>query len=174
MDDKEKELLQKLYELSFGDESEHIQLEQKTLALFTSMILATVGGILFVLKDIHDFFVQELTLFTGGILVIILSILAIKAFHSNYRRHLEAIATRAKLEDLLEFNSEKYRGKIYWLNESLLLTRYVKDRCKYKNSEDFVKDRVNKGFAVIVKNIFFSFSLIGSLFVLIGIIKLCK
>jgi len=174
MEDKEKELLIKLYELSFGDESELIQLEQKTLALFTSITFAVIGGILFVLKDIDDSFVQELTLFTGGILIIILSILAINAYCSNYRRHLEAIVRRAKLEDLLGLNDDKYKGKVYWKDEALILTRYITDRGKYKNSEDFVKDRLNKGFAPIVKKIFISISLIGFLFILIGIIKFIK
>lgn len=172
MVDKEKELLIKLYELTYKDESEIIQLEQKTLTLFTSITLAVVGGILFVIKDINDFFVKELTFFTGGILIIILSILAIKAYRSNYRRHLESIAKRAKLEDLLGLNDDKYKGILYWKDETIILTRYIKDRIQYNNSEDFVKDRLNKGFAPIVKNIFISISLIGVLFIIIGFIKL--
>lgn len=174
MEDKEKELLIKLYELSFSDESELIQLEQKTLALFTSITLAVIGGVLFVLKDMNDPFVKELALFTGGILIIILSILAIEAYRSNYRRHLETIARRAKIEDLLELNDDKYKGKVYWKDEALILTRYITDRSMYKNSEDFVKDRLSKGFAPIVKNIFISISLIGFLFIIIGFIKLFK
>ena len=151
MEDKEKEFLQRLFETSFADESQHIQLEQKTLTLFTSIILALIGGVLFVLKDINDHFIQVLTLFIGGTLIIIFSILAIKAYRSNYRRHLEAVASRAKLEDLLELNDDKYKGKYYWKDETLILTRYFEERSKYNSSKEFVNDRLKKGFASIVK-----------------------
>lgn len=171
MNKDDKELLFKLFELTYQDESEHIQLEQKNLGLYTGLQLAIIGGILFVLKDIDDSLVQILTLFFGGILIITFSYLGFNAYKSSYRRHLEAIAMRAKLEDLLGFNKGKFKGKEYWRDEGLILTRYFNDRKEYQNSKEFVDIRIDMGLASTVKKVFFSLSIIGSLFILLGIIK---
>lgn len=174
MDNQKTEFLLRLYDNTFKDESEHIQLEQKTLTLFSTLILAIIGGVLIVLKDMNEDIIKTTTLFVGGFLEIIISFITISAYKANYRRHLESIALRAKLEDLLNFQSEEYKGSLYWKEETLLLKRYEIDRGQYENSDEFVQDRVNKGFALVVKRVFTIISFIGLLFIGLGLYNLLK
>ena len=172
MDDKDKDMLIKLYEVTFNDEALHIQYEQKTLSIYISLILAIVGGVLIVLKDIKDEYLQVMTLIIGGFLIILFCYIATRSFKSNYRRHLEAIAFRSKIEHLLDFDKDKFKSNSCWSEENLMMKRYLEDRRKYKNSEEFVQDRLNKGMAPVVRSVFISLGFLGSSLVMIGFYKI--
>jgi len=169
----DKELLLKLYELTFVDEAEHIRLGQRTLTLFTGLILAVVGGALIVTRDIPEPTMKLASFLISGTLVLVLSYLGVRGYQSNYRRQLEAIASRAKLEDLLELgDTTKFGGKTYWKEEGLILRRFIVDRGQYTDSEQFVKDRVEKGFAVVAKTVYGILSLVGVFLIGFGFFQL--
>lgn len=170
---RQEHFLFKLYENTFKDENAHMQFESRTLTLFTGLILAITGGVLFIIKDVSEPEIKILALFVGGGLEICLSYLGIKAFESNYRRQLESIALRAKLENLLDFNNDNYKTKAFKRDEEgLIHLRYAEDRKIYNNSKEFVDDRLKKGLGRIVKIVFSFILSIGIVFIILGICKL--
>ncbi|MBT5267949.1 MAG: hypothetical protein HOL70_00710, partial [Candidatus Marinimicrobia bacterium] len=88
-DDLNKEDLLKLLELSYQDEAVHIQIEQKTLSLFTTLITLILGGLLAAQNagKISDPVLGGI-LILGGAIIALFSILGVKAFRSNYGRHI--------------------------------------------------------------------------------------
>ena len=59
--------------------------------------------------------------------------------------------------------------KSFEINKGLVLKRYINDRSKYSNSEEFVKDRLKKGYSNVVRFVFITLSIVGILLIAFGI-----
>ena len=171
-DDLNKEDLLKLLELSYQDEAVHIQIEQKTLSLSTTLITLILGGLLAAQNagKISDPVLGGI-LILGGAIIALFSILGVKAFRSNYGRHIEAIVVRAKIEDQLDMGDEKYYGKLYWKEEALILPRYLEGRTKEESSSEFVERRGKMPFSTVVTYVFASLATVGGIIIIYGISK---
>ncbi|GEM_PF-5144864 len=112
LDEKQFHILMKLLDIAHSDDKEQLQGHQRVLAFYSGTILAVIGGILLINKDLEDTELGVLSFVIGGMLISLFSYIGYQGCYSYYRRQLESIALRAKIEDLLELGSvEKYGGR---------------------------------------------------------------
>ena len=184
----EKEFLRELYGHYKDDEKAMIELLHGNLKFFSGVIVTLIGsGVLFFSALIKDGkiepFIAATILIIFGLFVIGFSHLGNMASKSVYRRQLESIVKRAKIEDLFDLaNSSIYGGKIYWKEEGLILSRYLEDKLGYdpyyeepitnnktSSSKDFVEERLSQGFMKVTKRLFILTRTIGFVSVLTGV-----
>jgi len=168
-----EERLLRLYTIYSQDEYELIKALQNYLKFFSGLILATIGGAFFVFEKINDSTIKSLGLLIGGFFVIGTSFLGYNAARSNYRRQLESIVKRFKIECLLGLdNTQKYCHNKYMIDEPLILERYRKDFEPYekRSSDEFIKERLKKGFMLVIIYYYSLTSIMGLLLMSIGVI----
>lgn len=120
-----KELLLRLYTIYSNDEYELIRALQNYLKFFSGLILSTIGAAFFIFEKIDEPLMRSLGLVIGGFFILGVSLLGYNAAKSNYRRQLESIVNRFKIECLLDLdNTEKYCDEMFMKNEPLILDRY--------------------------------------------------
>ena len=169
----QKELLIRLYSIYSQDEYELIKALQNYLKFFSGLILATIGAAFFIFEKIYDPLIRSFGLAIGGFFVLGVSFLGYNAAKSNYRRQLESIVKRFKIECLLGLdNIEKYCDEVFMKNEPLILDRYKKDFESYgkKSSSEFVKEMQKKGFMRIIIWFYSFTAIIGIVLLAIGVV----
>ena len=113
--------LLKLYSVYAQDEYELIKALQNYLKFFSGLILTIIGSAFLIFDKINDESIRSLGLLIGGIFVLGISYLGGNAAKSNYRRQLESIVKRFKIECLLDLgNVGKYGNDKYMMNEPLI------------------------------------------------------
>lgn len=165
--------LLRLYSCFAQDEYELIKALQNYLKLFSSLILAVIGGAFFIFDKIDNVTIRSLGFFIGGCFVIGISYLGYNAAKSNYRRQLESIVKRFKIECLLDLdNVTNYSDDNYMINEPLILDRYKEDFEPYEkeSSTKFVNDKLKLGFMKVIVWFYSLTAIIGLILTLIGII----
>lgn len=148
-----KEFLISLYSNYAQDEYELIKALENYLKFFSGLILTTIGAAFFIFKSIEDPIIKGIGFAIGGFFIIGISFLGYFAARSNYRRQLESIVKRFKIECLLGLdNPEIYSDDKYLAGEPLILDRYRHDFELYKkeSSNKFVKDKLKAGFMRVV------------------------
>ena len=170
------DLLQ-LYSFYSQDEYELIRALQSYTKFFTSIILATVGGAILVLEKVKDTRMAGLGFVIGGILTIGVSIVAYHAARSNYRRQLESIVKRFKIECILNLDKDaRFFNKKYMPSEALLLTRYLNSFAPYikGNSSEFVSQKLKQGFMKVLSGFYTLTGMLGIVIIVIGIMAMSK
>ncbi len=171
----EEEKLLKLYSFYTTDEHGFKQTLYDYLRFFSSFILTLIGGTLFAFEKITDPIIPNFILMLGGIFVIGASYLGKNAAKSNYRRQLESIVKRFKIECLLDLdNSELYSDDKYMMGEPLVLKRYQEDFTAFKNltSKEFVSEKVKMGFMKIIIFFYSLTAVIGLTLITLGLFKI--
>ena len=127
----------------------------KQVAFYTTVIIAifaaTIAGIMEA-EDGHDF----LVLMAGPIVIIAISLIAIRGVHSYYRRQIEAITIRAKLEADYGLTQSR-EGSLIWPNEGLINTRHIENRNRFSSSHEFSEHMQKRGYQRTVNFLFNAF-----------------
>ena len=146
----DENILLKLYEIYSEDEVSHLDYHYKYRNYYTTILSALlaifVGGVL-------QFYEQPFApaLFALLPCIFILSELGKRTVNRYYRRFLESIVILSKIDHVLglERSIKTLRSsytKILWPHdEHFLPERWIQDREKHKNSEDFISQRMNMG-----------------------------
>ena len=167
--------LLRLYSCFAQDEHELIKALQNYLKFFSGLILTIIGGAFFIFDKIDDANIRSLGFLIGGIFVIGISYIGCNAAKSNYRRQLESIVKRFKIECLLDLgNVIKYGNDKYMINEPLILERYKNDFEPYKevSSTNFVNDRLKLGFMKVIIWFYLLTASIGLILISVGSVRL--
>ena len=164
------ENLLKLYTSISNDEYELIKALMNYLKFFASLLMAIIGGTLFLQSKSDNTFITGTTFIIGGLLVCFISYLGLEAAKSNYRRQLESIVKRFKLECLMQLdNVNLTKTGDFFKGESFILPRYIESMKGYSDSRQFVKDKLKQGFMKVIKKFYFVMSIVGVFIILIGV-----
>ena len=142
--------LLKLYEIYSRNEISHLDSHYKYRNYYATILSALlaifVGGML-------QFYDQPFApaLFVVLLCIGVLSEFGIRTVDRYYRRFLESIVIKSKIEHVLGFeNSIKILGfshtaSLWPCDEHFIPKRWYDDRRKHKNSEAFISQRMNMG-----------------------------
>lgn len=133
----------KLYAASADEMHKFYESHNKRIEWFIGIISAigagTVAGLLNSTKPLH-----YLSVLVGAIAIVGVSRIARDAIYFAYRFFLEAISTRAKYEQLLGLTTPQDTTSGYWPDDTIVPKRYVEGRRRHANSDDWVRDRLDK------------------------------
>lgn len=149
-----EEGLLKTYELFFKRVEFIIDLHQKRLTFFWSIISAITGAVvvgLFNLKTNSQYFLLAI----GPCLIFFIAYMAKVIIHRDKEDLLHNISTMIKLEDILGLTSKNTTPNSYWVNDSIISESHIKYRKKFKNSDDFVQSTLSsRGIHLTYMNLF--------------------
>lgn len=143
-------VLLKLYDVHSKDQISHLDSHYKYRNYYTTILSALlaifVGGML-------QFYEKP---FAPALLVVLLSVGILSEFGKRtvdryYRRFLESIVILAKVENALELDTciktkKSQFTQILWSNDKQFLPdRWIRDRRKHNNSEEFISERMKMG-----------------------------
>jgi len=150
----EKKFLLGLLDIAITESSALDDMIAKTARFYFSITLGMCGFLL-AFKQYSDNTTNANLFVIVGILMILVGIGAYYSLKSLYRRALETITFRAKVEDCLGLtDSESYHSKNYWSSEPLITLRYLKSRCSRQTSQEFVDQYLSCGFISIARTVF--------------------
>ena len=153
----------KLLEMTRDDEHTSLDAHHKRVAFYSSLIsailAATVAGAMRA-----DTWLHYLLLLVGPVLVFSLATIARDGTFRFYQRFLEAVTTRAKLDQSLGLTDPDLLPRPdtgYWLNESLVPPRYLKSRSDVTGSQEFIDKRKTTGYQRPTIRLLFTFQVIA-------------
>jgi hypothetical protein len=127
-----------------SEEHFYLELYYKELRFFWASIgvilAATIAGFMRV-----DSRVDYLPLFIGPLMIWLISEALHDSLYRTYRRYLETIASRAKIEALMGLCDESILEMPYWGKEPILSNRHIKSRQAATSSESFVENNSKGG-----------------------------
>lgn len=176
--EKEDARLLRLYELTIQEHHYYSRTHQDRIAFFSgilsALLTATGAGFLQASEWYHFAF-----LCVGPILICAISEIAIRGTSRMYRRLLETITVRAKIEQELGLTRPEPGAAStpdsYWQLEPLIPQRPLDDRRESESSDDFIKTRRPKGYHLWITRLFRLFQGL-SVIMLVGLLCLviCK
>jgi hypothetical protein len=172
----DKESLIKFYELHVSEDLKNFEIYRSQVKFFTGLIgvfvAASAAGLVKIPTQYHFILIIAVS-----ILIIIISEYSINATDTGYRRWLETVTVRAKLEYLLGFTTKvvvpDLSEEFKWKDEPIIPNRHIRDRNEFDSSEEFVEKRMKMGSHLWVVRLFrvFQISSVGLLLTAIYIFK---
>ena len=153
----------RLLESAIGQEHYFLDAHQNRVQFYSSLIStvlgATIAGGMGAKESLH-----YCMLLAGPVLVIALSVIAVGGTSRIYQRFLESIATKAKLEQLLNLHLPiEADNHAYWQGEPILAKRHLTARTKHNDSFDFISANMSKGYQRHTRNLFVLFAVVGTI-----------
>ncbi len=164
--------LLELYRSYVNDEHVMINSIYKSLNFYSGLCTSIIAGAFYVLLAHKNNNLSPIIVISAGILIFFIASTGYKSCQSNYKRQLESIVKRFKIEALLNLDEEPYIHKKYYVSEGLLLKRYEDTNMKFKTSSDFVRDKMDAGFVRIAKMLFIAYKVAGIFIALIGLYQI--
>lgn len=151
----------RLLESAITEEHYFLNAHQERVQFYSSLIStvlgATIAGGMTAKESSH-----YCMLLVGPVLVVALSVIAVGGTSRIYQRFLEAVAMKAKLEQLLNLHlSIDAVGQAYWQGEPILTQRHMAARTKHEDSFSFISANMNKGYQRHTRNLFILFAFVG-------------
>jgi len=181
MEELQKNDYLKLFELCLSEEHYFNEAHHKRAQFFSGFLsaifLGTITGF-FTAKNWYEY----LFICVGPILAIIIAKISISATRRYYRRCLETIAYRAKIEYILGFykpissmvNNEKGKTQKWYESESLLHLRYEEDRDKARSSIDFTEKGIHSTYQKNTEMLFIAFIILNEILIFSALIMAIK
>jgi hypothetical protein len=174
---KDNHLLE-LYGIYVEEEIEFIKEHHKRVDFYSFIIIAVLGATVKGIIDLIPYsWYYQIILFMSPVFIYIISGLAIKGTDRVYKRFLQAVTMRAKIEQGLGLTQEYLTGYLnkiilnkkmidrvdnpYWASDPLIYKRHIKSRKEYDDSDAFVKGVLNskKSYRKDTKYLFFIYKL---------------
>ena len=154
----------KLYEILIGEEQFFINDYHTRLSFYMGLVTATVAGMvagMFASTEWYQFAVVSV----GAIILILISFFANDGISRSYRRALETITMKTKIEILIGLTipqiPKKKVSSHKWSSEPIIPIRYLINHNNYDASEDFVNDLSKKGYLKTLRTLFWAVRIIG-------------
>ena len=157
----EKSDLLKLLELEMKEEQYYLAVFQKEVTFFWGSISAIVVA---TLVGLYKSTVWEhyLYLLVAPVMIFVLAAFMKYSLFRTYRRFIEVIATRAKVEAVLGLNELTVPDDSpYWGGETLIAKRHAAHRSDHHTSEAFVEFASKRGLYSIYKNVVVALQIIS-------------
>ena len=155
--------LEKLLALQIEEEHYFLEAHQTRIYFYSSIIAALVGGTIAGAIKVENKHIY-LLLIVGPLIVFILAHLARKGTERFYKRYLESVFTRAKIEQALGLTKVPPSADTtsdYWTSESFIPQRFIKARKDRPTSEEFVASRLTTGYQKSTNQLFYAFQAIA-------------
>ena len=160
----EQDNLLNIYDLAVREEHYFLDAHQARVAFYAKIILvliaATVIGV-FLASQWYHF----AALCAGPIVIYAVSNIARDGCYRFYRRFLEAVSSRAKIEQDLGLTQPRPENETdehtYWATEPVVAPRHVTSRKRYRSSEDFIKSSMKRGFHRWTERLFRGFEVLS-------------
>lgn len=172
--DMENEKLLKLLELAINEEHYFSDAHQSRIAFYSGILSSLVAGIAVGLFQASEWYHLAI-LCVGPLIIFAVSSFAIEGTFSLYRRFLEAVTVRAKIEQELGLTKRRSGNTggsdYYWQSEPIMPLRHIESRKRYKLSDDFIKEHSTKGYHLWTVRLFRGFQWL-SVLMFLGILSL--
>lgn len=143
-----------------------------TMSTYISLLISIPGGILALASFAGNALVAPLAFLLGGVMEIVIAVVAHFHYCSDYRRQVECIVEQAKLQDILGMTDLNcYRLQEYWKEESLLPESFIRTRKKAETSDEFVEWFMKNTDVKLSKWLYTCFGVIGAAFVCVGVLS---
>ena len=144
-----------IYELIINEEHHYDKIYQTHVSFYISIITALIAGLIAGIFQASERNHFAFLLF-GFIFILIISQIAISSTSRSYKRILEVITMRAKIEKELDLVNPRpsNASDSYWPSESIIPTTNINDRKKYVSSKAFVDDKLKQGYHIWTKRLF--------------------
>lgn len=153
----EREGLMGLYELTVNEHHFYLEAHHKRVDFYSGLILALLTGTAVGLFQASAWY-HYAYLCIAPLLMFIFSHIAIQGTKRVYRRLLETITVRAKLEQELGFTSSQPQGdgtpQAYWQSEPLIPQRHIDNRTEFESSKGFIAAYLPKGLQLWARCLF--------------------
>jgi hypothetical protein len=145
----------------YSEEERHWLQEHHSRAIYyTSLLTSVAGAILFGYFNIKAP-THFIIICVGSLTLTLLAKRAAKGMRRLYRRYLEAITMRAKIEQWLGLMAPINGELAYWRGESLIPQRFRDARSAHATSADFVNANERLGYQEITEDVFSIFAVLG-------------
>ncbi|MCP4590328.1 MAG: hypothetical protein GY842_06275 [bacterium] len=148
----DQEMLLRLYDLVVREEHYFLDAYQVRVGYYTRLVLAIAGVTvvgLYLASYTAEWY-HFAALCVGPVLIYALSATARDGCYRFYRRYLEAVTSRAKIEQELDLSTPRpeaeERDHTYWANEPYVPPRHVTARKRHRSSEEFIRSSMRRGF----------------------------
>ncbi len=153
-----------VYDVAVRDEQRHYESYRSHVKFYGGILGATVAATGAILKTGSADYNPIVLLFSSMVFAGI-STIGLLTADTGYRRWLEALTIRAKLEHLLGLDIPVPRlspsTKFSWTGESVTPDRFLNDMAAFPSSAAFVNDRLGKGSNRLTRALFGLMALLG-------------
>ncbi len=151
-----------LHKIHANRQHEWLSLWLTAVSIYTSIISAISAG---VVASVFYFYSHPYFLVTlvGPILTGLLSILGAKTCARFYQRFLEDVTVTIKTEEELKLLHRTMDGTLTFQKDTEFFpSRWIKDRKKFKSSEEFIQSGLGKGINLYTRLIFICILLLSA------------
>lgn len=166
-----REELFNLYKLEIDRENEIRSKWRKSMEVYLTMLLTVFSGCLVLANFLKEKLLVMFCFIGGGIIIIMLAIIAYFHFRLDYKYQIEILSIQAKIEDMLGLTSpEKCVLPPRWGKEALLPPWYYADKDKESSTKKFVSRMCSFKSINFYPIVYLIFSFLGIGLVVFGII----
>jgi len=166
-----REELFNLYKIEIDRENEIRAKWRKSMEVYLTMLLTVFSGSLLLANFLNEKKLGMICFIGGGIIIIMLAMIAYFHFKLDYKYQMEILSIQAKIEDMLGLTSpEKCILPPRWKNEALLPSWYYEDKNKESSTEEFISKMCSSKAINFYPIVYFIFSLLGVMLIVFGII----
>jgi len=161
--------LEKLFPEILKEEHYFLDAHQSRIS-FYSTIIATILGATIAGAAKVDNKNAYLLLLVGPLIVIALAHLGTYGTRTFYRRYLESVTVRAKMEQTLGLTKAQdgdSSDSVYWKGEAFIPERHVEARKEFATSGEFVSKRMSMGYQKATEQLFSAFLAIAIILALV-------
>jgi hypothetical protein len=151
MAEVDHDTLMRFYELAIQEEHYFLDAHQARMAFYSKVILVLIVVSVFGVFMAHQWY-EFAAMCVGPILIYAVSAMARDGCQRFYRRYLEAVSTRAKIEQDLGLTHPRPDVDLdevpeaYWATEPIIAPRHVTSRKRHLSSEEFIRSNMRRGF----------------------------
>jgi hypothetical protein len=149
--------LLKLYEIVVEEEHHFTKTYQERLAFYSGLITALIAATVAAAFQASEWY-HFAALCAGPVLLLVVSTSGHRATFGLYRRFLEAVTMRAKIEQEMGLTEPRpVRGdatNTFWASEPIVPTRQLEYRKRRESSKEFVNELLKKGHQEVASLLF--------------------
>jgi hypothetical protein len=154
----------KLYEIACEEEKSFLEAHQNRVAFFAGLLSTVLAATLAGFFQAGAAY-QLAGLLAGPVIIVALARLATGATERFYRRFLEVVTVKAKLQHQLGLLLPRDGQGKWWMDEPLVPTRHLTSRAENQSSDEFIKARLKSGYQASIIMFFELFKWVGILLV---------
>jgi hypothetical protein len=142
----ERETFLRLFEIAVSDERHHYESYHRHVRFHVGLVTAIGGATATGVLDNPTWY-RFLAIPLASLAIVFVSRNAIRVSNTGYRRFLEAVTIRAKIEHRLGLweAPTSQPGSPWWESEPIVPRRHREDRADATSSENFVKSHMTSG-----------------------------
>lgn len=166
-----REELYDLYKLEINRENEIRSKWRKSMEVYLTMLLTLFTGCILLANFLKEKMLVMCCFVGGGIIMVLLAVLAYVHFRLDYKYQMEILSIQAKIEDMLGLTSpEKCVLPPRWGKEALLPPWYYSNKDEESSTQQFVARMCSLKKINFYPIVYLIFSFLGIGLIVFGIV----